>query len=45
MTPRAAVFDTIMADYLDRVAGLSDPERVGTALGIRPVFLYADSAA
>jgi hypothetical protein len=34
MTPRAAVFDTIMADYLDRVAGLSDPERVGTALGI-----------
>jgi hypothetical protein len=34
MTTRAAVFDTIMVDYLNKVAGLSDPERVSTALGI-----------
>ncbi len=34
MTTRAAVFDTIVADYLNRVANLSYPERVSTALGI-----------
>jgi len=34
MTTRAAVFDSIMLDYLTRVTSLNHPERVCSALGI-----------